>query len=342
VTRRALDAEAGAKIAREQPVEAGADATGHADVAGSAAGPGVPDARSPAGDRFRHDGLFWRRLAHWGSTRAPRWWRRVGPAIVGALVFGLLRENRRSALANVRRVRGGAGAVRDAARTLALFVEFAYCVSEAFELAAPDGDPFEIEAPDAPEPELPRDRGLIVLTSHFGSWEVGARVMQRFARPVNVVMARESNATAEAFQQRVRELSGLRVIHSDSSLFSSFNMIHALRRGEVIAMQLDRSAPGQVTREVEFFGRPAPFQLGPFALARMAGVPLWPVFVARTGRRRYRVLLEPMRTIDRHASESEMLAVMAEVVRSFEQRVREYPGQWFQFRRFWPQSANRP
>lgn len=292
--------------------------------------------RAPS--RFRHDGLFWRRLAHWGSTRAPLWWRRSGPALVGAIVFALLRDNRRSTIANLRRVQGGArGDLRDARAALQTFIEFAFCIAEAFEFESPGGRPLEIESPPDfnPEVDLPKGQGLVVLTSHFGSWEIGARVMQRFARPVNVVMAREANPTVESYQRAMRERSGLRVIHSDSSVFSSFNMIHALRRGEVIAMQLDRSAPGQVTRRLDFFGRPAPFQYGPFVLARLAGVPIWPVFVARTGAQRYRFLHEPMRHIERGASEAETLAVMADVVRSFEATVWEFPRQWFQFRPFW-------
>jgi lauroyl/myristoyl acyltransferase len=293
-----------------------------------------------AGGRFRHDGLFWRRLAHWGSTRAPVWLRRIGPPIVGALAFALLRENRRNAIANLRCRRGSRatrGAIGDAAEVLRLFVEFAYCVSEAFEFSTPNGRPVEIESPAGFDPHsvLGAGRGLVVLTSHFGTWEIGARAMQQLGPRVNVVMAREANPSVDDFQRGVREGGGLRILHSDSSVFSSINMVHALRRGEVVALQLDRGAPGQVTRRIEFFGRPAPFQYGPFALARLAGVPIWPVFVARTAPRSYRFLPEPLRTIARDASEADTLAVMADVVGSFERRVREYPRQWFQFRRFW-------
>ena len=113
---------------------------------------------------------------------------------------------------------------------------------------------------------------MVVLTSHFGSWEIAASLMQRFGRRVNVVMARESERVGRGVSRaRCAQRSGLRVIHSDSSPFASLNMLQALRRGEVVAIQMDRSAPGQVTRAIEFFGAPAHFQYGPFALARLAG-----------------------------------------------------------------------
>jgi len=302
-----------------------------------------PADRELGGGRFRHDGLFWRRLAYLGATRGPEWWKRTSPPAIAAIMFALVRENRAGVNGNLRRVRGSTEQGAGRLAGLRTFVEFAHCVSETLEFMSPYAHEVEVESP--PEIELlerlPRDRGVVVLTSHFGSWEIAARLMQRFGRQVNVVMAREANPSVEAFQSALRARSGLRVIHSDSSPFASLNMLQALRRGEVVAIQMDRSGPGQVTRPIEFFGAPASFQYGPFALARIAEVPLWPVFAARVGVRHYRIMPESLRTIARDASEAQTIAVMRDVVRSFEHHVRAHPHQWFQFKPFWGTSAPR-
>jgi lauroyl/myristoyl acyltransferase len=159
--------------------------------------------------------------------------------------------------------------------------------------------------------------------------------MQVMNRPVHLVMAHESNPTVEAFQRANLEAHGIRVIRSNASHFASVEMIRALGRGEIVAVQQDRAAPGQVTWPIEFFGRPAPFPPGPFVLARLSGAPLWPVFIVRLGRRRFRFLPERLRRIPRDATESDLEAVMKDVVGTFEARVREYPHQWFQFEPFW-------
>lgn len=287
--------------------------------------------------RFRYDGLFWRRLAYRGATDGPEWWKRTSPAMVALILFALVRRNRRGIVANLRRIEGDRGPLAARLSGLKSFVEFAYCLSETLEHASPRARAMHVEAPSEIERAdlLPPGRGVVVLTSHFGTWEIAARLMQRFGRRVNVVMARETNPTVEEFQSALRERNGLRVIHSDSSPFASLNMLQALRRGEVVAIQIDRSAPGQVTRAIEFFGAPAQFQYGPFALARVADVPLWPVFAARVGARRYRIMPEPLRVIPRDASEEQLLDVMRDVVRSFEGHVRTHPHQWFQFAPFW-------
>ena len=112
-------------------------------------------------------------------------------------------------------------------------------------------------------------------------------------------------------------------------------MLRALQRGEVVAIQLDRSAPGQVTKDIDFFGRPAPFQVGPFHLARAAGVPVWPVFAVSEARRKYKFLPSKVYRIPRRASEETLQKTVEEVVGFFEEKVRQYPLQWFQFRDFW-------
>lgn len=291
--------------------------------------------------RYRHDGLFWRRLAYLGASAGPEWWKRTSPAVIAAILFSAIAKNRRGVVTNLRRIRGREGALSDRVQALQTFVQFAYCLSETLEYASPYAQPVAVDAPDEIERDdvLPPGKGVVVLTSHFGSWEIAAHLMQRYGRRVNVVMAREANPSVEAFQSSLRERYGLRVLHSDSSPFASLNMLQALRRGEVVAIQMDRSAPGQVTRPIEFFGAPAHFQYGPFALARLADVPLWPVFAARLGVRSYRIMPEPLRTIPRDASEDDVLAVMADVVRSFETYVRTYPNQWFQFAPFWDTPA---
>ena len=302
---------------------------------------------------MEYDGLFWRRMAYRGAIVGPEIWKRVAPVVTGLVIFMLVKENRHGAVANFRRILSDAAGGREpgafatyraAAR---MFVEFSRVFAETSEVQQADFSGADVD--EVIDLELPPnldlenafsgDKGVVVLTSHFGCWEIGARVMSRFERPVNLVMAHEGNPTVQAFQDEMRHRHGLKVIHSDDSKFASVEMLRALQRGEVVAIQLDRSAPGQVTREVSFFGKAAPFQIGPFHLARAAGVPLWPVFTVRKSRRKYRLLPSKFYRIPRRADDQALADVQREVVALFESHVRHYPHQWFQFHDFW---ANDP
>jgi KDO2-lipid IV(A) lauroyltransferase len=113
-------------------------------------------------------------------------------------------------------------------------------------------------------------------------------------------------------------------------------LIDALRRGEIVAVQGDRPRAGRRSIDATLFGRPFPLPPGPAAIARTADVPLLPVFVFREGRRRYRVVFRP----PIHASATGHLATdlgttMRRVAVEIEWAIRRAPYQWFCFRRLW-------
>ena len=126
------------------------------------------------------------------------------------------------------------------------------------------------------------------------------------------------------------------VIYSGRSVFTAIPVREALRRNEVVGMQIDPWGPSQGAREIDFCGRSAPFQTGPFVIARATRAPLIPVFTVRTGVRRYQ-----MRIAGRFdpRSAADVAAAFEATIRFYERLVREQPAQWLLFDDVWP--ANR-
>ena len=290
---------------------------------------------------LRFDGLWWRKFAYLGSVYGPEWWKRWSPPWIAAIIYLCVGRNRRGALANIRRVRGRRGWLRDHLAALDVFISFAHCVNETLEYFSPRAHPVRVDEPsdDPIKDAIVRGRGAVLVTCHFGNWDVGARTLARFGCPFNLVMAREANETTAEYVRKAREDAGVHVLLSDSSVYGSFNMLRALKRNEVVAMQLDRPLGGDGARSVEFFGAQALFQAGPLRLARLAGAPIFPVFALRVGVRHYRIVLGTEHTVARHASVDEMDRILASIVAEFEQLVRQHPEQWFQFAPYWPEDA---
>lgn len=291
---------------------------------------------------LRFDGLWWRKLARLGCVYGPEWWKRVSPPVVALVIFGLVPKNRRGAMVNQARVFGlePRRARRAAYR---MFATFARCMTETMEFYGPRPREFRIDEParNLVAETLRRGQGVILATAHVGNWDISARALRRTARPVNIVMAREPNETTQEYARRAREQVGVNVILSDSSVFSAFNMIRALRRNEILAIQIDRSGsvptgPAGV-RAVPFFGAPALFQEGPFHLSRLSGAPVVPVFTLRRGLRHYEVRLGEPRYVSREGDDS--ARALRETVAFLEETIRANPEQWFQFSPFWPEPA---
>jgi len=290
-------------------------------------------------ERLRFDGLWWRKFAYLGCVYGPEWWKRCSPAAIAAIIFALVGRNRRGAIANLARVCGEPTGPRATLTALRMFSEFAHCMTETMEYYGPRPQPIQLDRPetDPLADALREGHGAVIVTGHFGNWDIAGKVLREYQRPINMVMARENNTSTHDYVRQAREQAGVRVIYSDSSVFSSLNMIAALRRNEIVALQLDRTVGTGGARLVPFFGLPTTFPSGPFVLARLAEAPLIPVFVPRLGTRHYAIRVGTRQQLSRACRDSAALdEVMTAVVGLFEQMIREFPTQWFQFASFWP------
>jgi KDO2-lipid IV(A) lauroyltransferase len=282
----------------------------------------------------RFDGAFWRRFAELGCVYGPEWWKRGSPPVIAAIIFALGSAQRAAVLRNQRQVRGPRPWLRERWDVYRVFAEFARSVTEAMEQWGSRPRPLELSVVgrELLTDALAAHRGVILLTGHFGSWEVAARFLGQLGRPVNLVMAHEPNLTVRGFEHALRTRHGTRVIYSDRSVFAALPILQALRRDEIVGMQLDPWGPPRASTDIDFCGRTASFPLGPFVIARMARAPLVPCFAVRTGIRRYQLRVsgrfDPLTAAD-------TTAAFEATVRAYEALVRERPEQWLLFEDVW-------
>jgi lauroyl/myristoyl acyltransferase len=294
---------------------------------------GERDARRAAGESrqgFSLDGWFWRRLARWGS-HGPEWFVRVAPPIVGVIVFAVAAEPRRAIAHNLRRIRRSRGPLRDAADVARTFATYASCLADVLggvrrSEALVRG---ELHVDDA----LADGRGLLIVTAHTAGWEVVGPLLARDRHlDITIVEAAEPDAAASAIQDDARQARGLRVAHVGEDPLSALPLIKHLREGGVVALQIDRAPRGVRTRAVTLFDRPGTVPEGPLRLAMLTGAPIVPVFVARSGHRRYEVIASAPIRLERSARDEDLDAAAQTLAARLEAFVRAHPTQWFHFR----------
>jgi lauroyl/myristoyl acyltransferase len=323
---------------RHQAVEAAATSS-RLPLAPSHDTPVTPASRATKLARLRaavrFDSGWWRRFAEIGCVYGPEWWKRGSPPVIAAIIFTIARARREAVLRNQRQVRGPRGWLREHRDAYRVFTEFARSLTESLEQWGSCPPPLLREVPD---PELFRaalaeGRGLVVPTAHFSGWDIGARFLSDLGRPVNLVVAAEPNPTTREFMHRLRTRFGFNIIYSGRSIFTAIPVREALRRNEVVGMQIDPWGPSRGARAIDFCGRCAPFQTGPFVIARVAGAPLIPVFTVRTGVRRYQMRIAGRFDL---SSAADVAVAFEATIRFYERLVRERPAQWLQFDDVWP------
>jgi lauroyl/myristoyl acyltransferase len=249
---------------------------------------------------------------------------------IADLALGLMPVERAMVRKNLRQVTGASEA-RLGELTRDVFRGFAICFADLVSTnRRANGRLTTYVAGVTGEIPLARaDLGMISLTAHLGNWELAGRLLARRAgRPTHVVVAEEAAPGLESWMRRNGD--GLRFV-SRSHAAVSVGLLAALRRGEVVALQGDRALGGRGDVLVPFCGRLAPFPLGPFVLARAAGVPIVPSFCVLGADRRYRLRLhDPLTVTDGREEEA-----LRRWVAVLEDAVRAHFTQWFNFYDVW-------
>jgi lauroyl/myristoyl acyltransferase len=242
------------------------------------------------------------------------------------------REAVRSTLA---RVTGAEGSRLDAL-TVATFTDFAMCFSD---LVTTNRQPTErlashLAIVEDRERAIRPEGGFISPSAHVGNWELAGRLLAgRTARTTHVVVAEEEARELEQWVRRSGD--GVRFV-TRSRPTISLELVAALRRGEVVAVQADRALGTRGDALIPFFGHPAPFPLGPYLLAGAVGVPLVPAFCLLEANYRYRIRVGEPISVQR-GGEVEAARAWVAVLEGI---VREHPTQWFNFFDIWnPVSA---
>lgn len=176
-------------------------------------------------------------------------------------------------------------------------------------------------------------RGVLLLTAHYGNWELLAAGHALTGYPLSVVVRPLDSPLLNRLATRLREQGGVEIIPKHRAMRG---VLEALRRGWMVGILLDQNASRREGVFVPFFGVPASTSKSVALLALWSGAPVVPVFIHREAEGRHRVVIEP--TVPPPATgvrERDVIAFTAAFTRMVESRIRQHPEQWLWMHRRW-------
>ena len=83
---------------------------------------------------------------------------------------------------------------------LRMYAEFARCMTETMEYYGPSPQPIQVDLPerDGVLDALREGRGAVIVTGHFGNWDIAAKTLREHGRPINMVGCGQRSRTVGA------------------------------------------------------------------------------------------------------------------------------------------------
>jgi lauroyl/myristoyl acyltransferase len=265
-------------------------------------------------------------------------------SIVGDLVYIFWPRGRRNVLDNMRHVLGPQTSekeIKDAARRsfrnyLKLLVDLA---------RMPRTDPATIEKRlkgkgwENLDKAFQHGKGVILVASHMGNWEVAGAAIASRGYPVSAVSETIANERINRLGIQFRARWGIELIPMEYALKRVFR---ALRHNEGVGLVTDRPLPPDEGTPVEFFGQRITWPTGPAILALRTGAKIITGYLVRNADNDYIGEMYPALEYDVTGDEDvDVQCITQQIVCIQEDLIRRFPDQWYMFRRMWPRGHTR-
>ncbi|MBT3763897.1 MAG: lysophospholipid acyltransferase family protein [Candidatus Marinimicrobia bacterium] len=176
-----------------------------------------------------------------------------------------------------------------------------------------------------------KGKGVIIITGHFGLWEILGSWLGKNGYPVWGIIQRQGNRGADIFFQELRESYGMKHLYRKSSLD---NMYKLLKENNMLILASDQDAKKRGVF-VKFFGQSSSTPKGSAIFHMRSGAPM--VFSV-AHREKDGTIVVSFSKIELNGSTS-IETITQTYTNLLEEKVREFPDHYFWFHRKWKTKA---
>ena len=177
-------------------------------------------------------------------------------------------------------------------------------------------------------------RGVLLLTGHFGAWELCAFAQGVYGHPLSFLVRPLDNPLLNRMISHYRELSGNRTIDKNRAVKP---VLETLRRGEDIGLLIDANTLRDQGVFCDFFGMPACSTTGLAVFALRADAPVIPGFLIWDEQlKKHCLRFEPEIPLIRTGDFKEEVRInTARYTKVIEEYARRHPQQWLWIHKRW-------
>lgn len=190
-----------------------------------------------------------------------------------------------------------------------------------------------VEGSEIIEKAFKKGKGVLLITGHFGNWELLGISVSASGYPLSVVARPLDNPWLNKILGSFRSITGSEIITKKGALRE---ILRRLRKGKAVGILIDQNTSRDEGVFVDFMGIKASTVKGPALIALKSDVTVVPVFIVREGKYRHRITYYPEIPLYRSGNIEEDVKVTTQrFTKAVEDVVSKYPEQWLWMHRRW-------
>ncbi|MBC7827729.1 MAG: lipid A biosynthesis acyltransferase [Chitinophagaceae bacterium] len=181
-------------------------------------------------------------------------------------------------------------------------------------------------------------KGGLLLSAHLGNWEIAGHLFTRLGTRINIVMFDGEDRQIKNYLEQVTGKPNMNIIVIKDDISHIYAINDAFKNNELVCMHADRFVEGNKSISGNFMGEDARFPIGPFVLAATFKVPVSYVFAFKETNRHYHLYASEVKEYRKGSKDTVTREILADFIGQMENKVKQYPEQWFNYYNFWQQS----
>ena len=183
-------------------------------------------------------------------------------------------------------------------------------------------------------------RGLVLILSHVGSWQVALSALGFLNKPVNLLLHQEQGDIDRHYFEHAGMAFPYHIIDPNGYLGGVLEMLEVLKQGQVLCVMGDRIL-GNLDNalSIPFLGENALFPFSAFKLASVAQAPVAVLYTYKTGPSDYALQLAKLIQVPENLGRQKerFQPYVAQYVETLEAFAEAHPYQFFNFYDMWAQ-----
>lgn len=180
---------------------------------------------------------------------------------------------------------------------------------------------------------LNKKEKIILITAHYGNWELLSLSIAAFFGPLTVVGRSLNSQSMNEILKKNREQYNIKLLDKKGSMKG---LINDLKKGRIIGLLVDQNTNLKQGVIVDFFGKKATHTTAASLLSRRFNAKIIPTFISTNNFKKYIITfydpLECIKTKDAAEDIKRCTQAQASITENI---IRQKPDEWFWFHKRW-------